>query len=121
MSNQDNEIIYRFCSPDQSAIAGKANIVNFISTHKDISDNLTRLTKETFQFFGKHMDESFDLRALSAIMSYIFVNSAGQDLRMKFTDHVLHEQNDHKISACLHALGPLMVGIAYKTSDENNV
>jgi hypothetical protein len=54
-------------------------------------------------------------------MSYILENSAQEDLNIKFTEHVLQEQNDHKVSECFNALGPLMVGIAFKTSDENNV
>jgi len=116
-----NDITYRFCSPDQLAIARKANIINFISNHKNISDLLIKLTKETFQFFSIHMDRSFDLCNLSATMSYILENSAQEDLNIKFTEHVLQEQNDHKVSECLNALGPLMVGIAFKTSDENNV
>jgi len=116
-----NHITYRFCSPDQLAIARKANIINFISNHKNISDILIKLTKETFQFFSSQMEGSFDLRNLSATMSYIFENSAQKKLNIKFTEHVLQEQNDHKVSECLNALGPLMVGIAFKTSDENNV
>ena len=98
-----NDTIYRFCSPDQLAIAGKANIINFISKHKNISDILIKLTKETFQFFSIHMEESFDLCNLSAVMSYILVNSARQDLNIKFTEHVLKEQNDHRASECLNA------------------
>jgi hypothetical protein len=116
-----NDIIYRFCSPDQLAIAKKADIINFISNHKNISDSLIKLTKETFQFFSTHMDGAFDLRNLSATMSYILENSAQQDLKIKFTEHVLQKQNDHKVSECLNALGPLVVGIAFKTSDENNI
>ncbi len=116
-----NDTIYRFCSPDQLAIAGKANIINFISNHKIISDSLIKLTKETSQFFSIHMDGSFDLRNLSAAISYILENSAHQDLKSKFTEHILQEQNDHNVSECLNALGPLMVGMAFKTSDENNV
>ena len=116
-----NDSIYRFCNPDQLAIARKANIFNFISNHKNISDSLIKLTKETFQFFSVHMDESFDLINLSATMSYILEHSAPQDLKNKFTEHVLQEQKDHKVSECLNALGPLIVGIAYKTSDVNNV
>jgi Ca2+-binding EF-hand superfamily protein len=116
-----NDIIYRFCSPGQLAIAKKANIVNFISNHKNISDSLIKLAKETFQFFSINMGGSFDLRDLSAAMSYIFKNSAPQDLMNKFTEHVLQEQNVHNVSECLNALGPLIVGIAFKTSDEKNV
>lgn len=116
-----NDTIYKFCSPDQLAIAGKANIINFISNHKDISDSLIELTKATSQFFSIHMDRSFDLRNLSAAMSYILENSAHQDLKSKFTEHVLQEQNDHKVAECLNALGPLMVGMAFTASDENDV
>ncbi len=116
-----NETIYRFCNPDQLAIAGKANIINFISNHKNISDSLIKLTKETSQFFSTHMDGAFDLRNLSSAMSYIFENSAQQDFKIKFTEYVLQEQNDRKVSECLNALGPLMVGMAFETSDENNV
>jgi len=67
------------------------------------------------------MDGAFDLSNLSVTMSYILENSARQDLKSSFTEHVLQEQNDHKVSECLNALGPLMVGMVFKASDENNV
>jgi hypothetical protein len=105
--------IYKYCNhPDQSDVAKKAKLVEFLDNNEDIKETLLNMTRETYELYKKNF-KSFSLKGLSSIMSVTF-ESFASDLPFdvdKFNDHINQTQAGFQLSVCLNALGPVVVAI----------
>lgn len=99
---------YRYCTPDQHAIALRAKIVTFLDGDGALLGQLTALTLQLetqFKVFWGGPDPG----KLSGVMSYVLGTSPSAELKDKFIAHLLKEHVPDPTHQCLDAMGPVVV------------
>jgi hypothetical protein len=109
------DMSYKFCTPDQLAVAMRVKLVNFLETHHDLFRDLSDLAIELNSYFKKFLGNDFSSHDLAVFMSFVFENNCRHDLKTKLTEHILKETDGVKVSDGLDALGPVLVAMLVKS------
>jgi len=105
------EVLYKFCTPNQLAVAMRIKLVNFLECHQDLYKDLSSLAIEINTYLKNYLGNDFNLRDLAIFLSYVFENNCRHDLKTKLTQHILKETDGIKVSDGLNALGPVLVAM----------
>lgn len=105
------DLFYKFCAPNQSAIAMRIKLVNFLERHQDLYKDLSSLAIEINTYLKNYLGNDFNLRDLAIFLSYVFENNCRHDLKTELTEHILKETDSIKVSDGLNALGPVLVAM----------
>jgi hypothetical protein len=100
---------YKFCTPDQLAVAMRVKLVSFLETHKDLLRDLSNLAIEVNSYLKEFLGNDFSSHDLAVFLSYVFKNNCRHDLKTELTKHILNETDGVKVSDGLDALGPVLV------------
>lgn len=109
------DMLYKFCTPDQLAVAMRVKLVSFLETHHDLFRDLSNLAIEVHLFLKKYSRDDISLHDLAIFLSYVFENNCRHDLKTKLTEHILKETDGVKVSDGLNALGPVLVAMLVKS------
>ena len=102
---------YRFCTPDQIAVAMRINLVSFLENHKALFMDLSNLAIAANTFLKVFSRSDFSSHDLAVFLSYVFKNNCRHDLKTELTKHILKETDGVKVSDGLDALGPVLVAM----------
>jgi hypothetical protein len=105
------DLFYKFCTPNQSAVAMRVKLVSFLENHQDLFRDLSDLAIEVNSYLKKYLSNDFSLHDLSMLLSHVFENNCRHDLKTKLTEHILKETDGIKISDGLNALAPVLVAM----------
>lgn len=105
------DMVYKFCTPDQLAVAMRIKLVSFLETHRGLFRDLSNLAMEVNSFLKKFSGNDFSSRDLAVLLSYVFENNCRHDLKTELTQHILKETDGVRVSDGLNALGPVLVAM----------
>jgi len=105
------DMFYKFCTPNQSAVAMRVKLVSFLENHQDLFRDLSDLAIELNSYLKKFFENDFTFHDLAGFLSFVFENNCRHDLKTKLTEHILKETDGIKVSEGLNALGPVLVAM----------
>lgn len=105
------DMSYKFCTPDQLAVAMRVKLVSFLETHKGLFRDLSNMAIAANSFLKEFSRNDFSSYDLAVFLSYVFKNNCRHDLKDELTKHILKETDGVKVSDGLDALGPVLVAM----------